>query len=131
MNIELQTNTEDPALELVNVERYDDRSGFGATINVVSNGFSAKVFCTFGEWPMDEFISQLECCNNSLSGQATLKPEWDNWFISFAVKNNGQVDVGGMLYLEGQELKFEFATDQTCLSPLIKELKVWQSWQNT
>jgi hypothetical protein len=126
MNIELQTNTEDPTLEFLNIEKYDDRSGFGATINVASNGFSAKVFCTFGEWPMDEFISQLESCNNSLSGQATLKPEWDNWFITFTVKNNGQVEVNGMLYSADQELKYEFITDQTCLSPLIKDLKEWQ-----
>ena len=127
MNIELQTNTEDPKLEFHNIEKYDDSSGFGATIYVASNGFSAKVFCTFGEWPMEEFLSQLEICNKELSGQATLKPEWDNWFVTFAVKNNGQVEVNGMLYTADQELKYEFITDQTCLSPLIKDLKAWQS----
>jgi len=131
MKIELRTNTEDPVLEFINIKKYDDQSGFGATINVSSNGFSAKVFCTFGEWPMDEFIRQLEGCNKSLSGQAKLKPEWDNWFITFVVKNTGQVEISGVLYSAGQELKYEFITDQTCISPLIKDLKAWRDCYNT
>ena len=126
MDITLQTNTEDPKLEFLNIEKYGDQSGFGSTIHIVSSGFSAKVFFTFEEWPMDEFINQLESCNKTLSGHATLKSQWDNWFITFTVKYNGQVVVNGMLYKADQELKFEFTTDQTCLGSLINSFKSWQ-----
>lgn len=127
MNIKLQTNTEDPKLEFLNIEKYDDQSGFGATISVVSNGFSSKVFATFEQWPMSEFISQLQVCNNYLSGSATLKPQWDNWFITFTVKPNGHVVVNGLLCADEQELKFEFTTDQTCLNSLIKDFQLWSN----
>lgn len=126
MNIQLRTNTEDPKLEFLNIERYEDQSGYGSTISVVSNGFTAKVFFTFEEWPMEEFIKQLEACDNTLSGEATLKPQWDNWFITFTVNRSGQVTVNGILYTLDQELKYEFTTDQTCLAPLIKDFKSWQ-----
>jgi hypothetical protein len=126
MDIELQTNTEDPKLVFLNIEKYEDQSGFGAIIYVVSNGFSAKVFSAFEQWPMSEFISQLQACNKSLFGSATLKSQWDNWFITFTVKNSGQVVVNGMLYQSEQELKFEFTTDQTCLNSLIKDFKSWE-----
>ena len=127
MDIKLKTNTEDPKLEFLNIEKYDDNSGFGATIHVLSNGFSVKVFFAFEQWSMEEFISQLEKCDLTLSGQATLKPQWDNCHIAFTIKSGGQVVVSGFLYQSEQELKFEFVTDQTCLSPLIKDFKSWQN----
>lgn len=127
MDIKLRTNTKDPKLEFLNIERYEDQSGYGSTISVVSNGFAAKVFLTFEEWPMEEFIKQLEACDKTLSGEATLKPQWDNWFITFTVNRSGQVKVNGMLYTPEQELKYELATDQTCLAPLIKDFRSWQS----
>ena len=127
MDIELRTNTEDSKLEFLKIEKYDDQSGYGSTINVASNGFSAKVFFTFEEWSMEEFIKQLEVCDRTLSGEATLKPQWDNWFIKFSVNGKGQVTVNGMLYTLDQELKYEFTTDQTCLAPLITDFKSWRN----
>ena len=127
MDIKLRTNTEDPKLEFLKIEKYDDQSGYGSTINVASNGFSAKVFFTFEEWSMDEFIKQLEACDRTLSGEATLKPQWDNWFITFSLNGRGQVTVNGMLYTPEQELKYEFTTDQTCLAPLITDFKSWRN----
>ena len=131
MDIKLKTNCEDPKLEFLNIEKYGDRSGFGAVVHVISNGFAAKVFVTFGEYPMERFIEQLKSCDESLSGSATLEPEWDNWFIKFHIEGNGSVLVSGMLYTPDQELKYEFTTDQTCLSGFIKDLESWHTCVNT
>lgn len=127
MTIRLQTNTKDPILEFLHIEKYDDQSGFGATVHVESNGFSAEVFCTFENWSMEEFINQLQGMDQIMAGHATLKPQWDNWFITFSLTRNGHVIVGGVLYAAEQELKFQFTTDQTCLSKLISDFEAWRN----
>ena len=131
MNIKLQTNCGNQVLEFVNAERYDDGSGFSAFIKVVSKGFAANVFVTFGEWPMEQFVENLQKCNIELSGEATLKPEWDNWYLKVSITHIGAVVIRGYLYEPGHELSFVLETDQTCLEPLIRDLKRWQNQGNT
>ena len=126
MNIELSTNNQESKLEFQNVEKYSDHSGFCAHIYVKSDGFTGKVFCTFGEYPMDEFISQLESCDKSLKGEAILKPEYDNWFLKFSMNHTGGIGIEGLLYSIDHQLEFAFLTDQTCLSKFIKDLRKWQ-----
>ncbi|RBP45616.1 WapI family immunity protein [Arenicella xantha] len=126
MDIKLQTNLEDPKLEFLNIEKYSDESGFGSTIHVISNGFTAMVLVTFEIGPMREFINQLKACNLRLAGSATLKPLWENWFIAFTINGTGQLAVNGKLHSAGQELSFNFMTDQTCLNTLIDNFETWQ-----
>lgn len=125
MDIRLATNNINPILVFHNVEKYQDQSGFGTTVRVRSDGFSAEVFCTFENWSLAEFITQLQSMNETLTGQAMLKPQWDNWFIVFTMRSNGHVIVSGLLYSGNQELKFEFTSDKTCLGKLIDDLTVW------
>ena len=123
MNIELATGAADPSLSFLNCEKYEDNSGFGATISVCSSGFSARVFCGIDAWALEQFIIMLDECNSTLTGKAKLEPQFDHWFIELEVCTNGHVVVSGKLYQSTQELSFEFQTDQTCLSALLYDLK--------
>ena len=131
MDIRLQTNVENSVLEFLTAERYGDGSGYGATIYMNSSGFSARVFCTFGPWPMSQFVAGLERLDAELKGEAILKPEYDHWHLKFSAISTGKIVVSGVLYQAEQELSFSFTTDQTCLKQLILDLRLWQSQTST
>ena len=126
MNILFRTNTSNPYLELRDVKRYKDGSGYSSYLIVRSGAFSVDKPFYFEEYVLDQFLDQLIEMNRTLSGKATLKPFYEPEYIALEMLNRGHVLVTGEFFgfdLAEQHLKFGFETDQTCLEALIADLK--------
>jgi hypothetical protein len=80
--------------------------------------------------PMREFIANLDEMDKNLKGKAVLNPMFEDDFIELEIdESTGHVKVRGEMFEHSempQNLTFEFQTDQTCLAPLVRELKKWQ-----
>lgn len=126
MDIVLATHTENPFLALQNIERYDDGSGFGCLLSVCSDWLTATYRFYFEVHPMIQFISALEELDRTLKGEAVLKPMWEEQYVRIAGDGSGHIVVSGELLDHGgneQRVSFRFATDQTCLSRLVADLR--------
>jgi hypothetical protein len=125
MDIVLQTNTDDPALALEDIQRFADESGFGCQLAVRSHGFAARTLFTFERDLFDIFRSAVEVMDRSLTGSARLQPRYEDGFIELTMGQAGAVFVSGEVVRHAefsQLLRFEFRTDQTCLHPLVRDL---------
>lgn len=126
MDITLRTNKTNPKLEIRDIYRFRDGSGFKSLLIVNSGGFDAERPFYFEEPILANFIEALEGMDRSLKGSAKLKPLFEDDYVELEMTAGGHVIVRGELFEhapESQHLKFEFVTDQTCLSPLIAEMK--------
>lgn len=126
MIIQLQTQTENPSFEFRNIEKYSDGSGFGTILYVKSGGFTAEHPFFFEQHQLSDFISNLEQMNRTLKGKVILKAGYEDDYISFELDSQGHVVVFGELQECSQlpqKLRFSFLTDQTCLAPLLNNLK--------
>jgi hypothetical protein len=126
MNVLLRTNTSNSHLELRDVKRFKDGSGYSSLLVVRSGAFQAEKSFYFEEPVFDQFLSQLVEMNRTLSGKAILKPYYEPEYIAFEMLSAGHVQVTGELFeysAPSQHLEFGFETDQTCLSPLIIDLQ--------
>jgi hypothetical protein len=126
MNVLLRTNTSNPHLELRAVKRFKDGSGYSTLLIVRSGAFEAEKSFYFEEPVFDQFLEQLIEMNRTLSGKAILKPYYEPEYIAFEMLTGGHVLITGELFeysAQSQHLKFGFETDQTCLSPLIADLR--------
>ena len=125
MDIVLPTHS-DNYLGFRDVQRYADHSGFCAHLVVRAHGFRAELrFCVEPE-PFIAFIEALELMDRTLSGEARLKPIFEDPFIQLSVGHTGRVTVSGNLVAHGpltQRLQFAFETDQTALSPFARDLR--------
>lgn len=129
MDITLATNTENPTFKFQNITRFQDGSGYGAEVFVRSRGFSMELPFNFETQPLDRFIANLESMNQSLEGNAILKPIYEDQFIELKMGSTGHVIVRGQFteFTEmPQSLNFAFQTDQSCLAPFIRELRQWR-----
>jgi len=64
--------------------------------------------------------------DRALTGSALLKPLYEDHFIELQVDNSGRVTIRGELHeysASPQHLRFQFETDQTCLAPLVADLR--------
>lgn len=128
MDIVLQTNTDDSALALEDVQRFADESGFGCQLTVRSHGFSARALFTFERDVFEVFRSAVEAMDRSLKGSARLQPLYEPGFIELTMGPADTVFVSGEVVRAAefsQRLHFEFRTDQTCLPPLARALDAW------
>jgi hypothetical protein len=126
MDIVLRTNTSAPKLELTNIRRFSDGSGYVSNILVVSDGFSAARPFYFEETMLAGFLKEIEEMDRSLTGKARIGPMYEDDYIEFEMGVTGQVTVRGELIEyapEENRLKFGFETDQTCLRPLLHDLR--------
>jgi hypothetical protein len=121
VDIVLQTNSENASLAFRAIERFDDGSGYSATLVVRSGWISAEYHFVFESHALARFIRELEQIDGTLAGVARLKPAYEDQFVEFRGDGNGHVSVTGELIeqVPQQRVEFEFATDQTCLRPLI------------
>lgn len=122
MDIILATNSADPALELKGIEVFSDGSGFGCTLELRSGWVSAAYRLIIETHRAEQFLAALRELNRTLEGEAVLKPEWEPQYLRLSGDRFGRVAVAGELIEHGpyrQIVHFEFATDQTCLGPLI------------
>jgi len=126
MNVILRTNQADLCLALNAVQRFGDNSGYRAMLEVRSRGYQVRAPFSFEPSPLDQFILQLENMDRNLKGTARLKPMFEDHFIELTITNTGRVIVHGEIYdysEHPQHLAFAFETDQTVLTPLIRDLK--------
>jgi len=127
MDVILQTNDVDKRLGLYAVERYADDSGYCAELRIASHGFAAELQFCFEPARLAEFIDQVEHMNRTLAGEAVLRPTYEPSYIKLAVMRTGAVVVSGELQtlIDGEDhaLRYGFRTDQTCLAPLIRDLR--------
>ncbi|HSR13840.1 MAG TPA: hypothetical protein VLS90_20500, partial [Thermodesulfobacteriota bacterium] len=129
MNVGLKTNDETQSLHFKDIERFPDGSGYGATILVRSRGFSVATRFYFEPQPLEAFLVGLKMMDRSLKGKAMLKPLWEGHFVEFEMGTLGRVRVRGEIIEYShmrQSLHFAFETDQTCLSPFIRDLEKWR-----
>ena len=124
--IVLATNSGDPALELRDVERFADGSGFSSEMFVCCHGFSALRRFYFSERSFRAALKALRRMDEQLQGEARLDEDYEHdQFLQFAVDSRGHVTVSGQLVLldgRSNRLSFTFDTDQTCLAPFVRAL---------
>jgi len=121
MDIVLQTNSENPSLAFRAIERFEDGSGYSATLAVRSQWIAADYHFVFEVHALARFLKGLEQIDGTLAGVARLKPAYEDQFVEFRGDGKGQVAVTGELIEQApqQRVEFAFVTDQTCLRPLI------------
>lgn len=125
MDIVLRTNDEN-YLGFRQVQRYSDRSGFGASLVVRTHGFCAELLFAAESEPFVAFIEALEEMDRSLTGKARLEAVFEDPYIELELDHTGKVRVSGDLVAYGsptQRLQFEFMTDQTALGPFARDLR--------
>ena len=127
MDVVLKTNDLDRSLGLFSVRRFADSSGYCVDLRVRSHGFAVDMPFCFEPPRLTEFIEQLERMNQTLTGEACLKPTYEKNYIRLIAGHTGAVIVTGELWTfldnEDHRIRFGFRTDQTCLSPLVTDLR--------
>ena len=98
---------------------------FGRTIvSVWSGEFRAALPFYFEPHPLTQFVREMETLHRTLKGSATLRPMWDSSaYLSFTVDQLGHVTVTGFFDYGSQEVRFKHVTDQTCLGPLLADVR--------
>lgn len=126
MDVVLQTHDDAKYLALLGVERYGDASGYCADLVVRSDAFAGRVRFCFEPGPLATFVDAVERMDRDLAGAATLRPLYEETFVSLDVDHAGRVSVSEELVHYAphtHRLAFEFQTDQTCLGPLVRDLR--------
>lgn len=121
MNVILQTNCDGQRLELIGVEK--SGQDYSCWLAVESRGFCARRTFYFDESNLQTFLGGLAEMNAKLIGEAVLKHQFEDDFISLKLSGSGHVIVSGRLVEHGeyeQQLEFSFRSDQTVLGPLIQ-----------
>ena len=107
--------------------RIEDIEGsFKGTLCIGSGGFYCKRPIFFTEDIIKEFLSNLEKMHKTLSGEASIKEEFEDTFVQFSINTQGHVIISGQAVQhadQSQSLEFEFETDQTELPFLIQTTK--------
>ena len=125
MDIVLMTNTDNPSFEFRNGERFGDDSGFRVDLWVRSSGLSFELPFYFEKYSLEQFIIGITEMNQTLKGNAVLKPLYEPNIVEFEMNNVGGLWVRGEMteYTSKlQKVNFEFKTDQSCLAPFLKDL---------
>ena len=121
--VALKTNRDSQKLELSRFEIFRNGS-FKCFVSLDSRGF-----CLNKEMYFDNgiaFVEALEKMDQSLSGEAELKEDYQDHFLKFSMTPLGHLLVSGTFveYSEhSQSLSFEFEADQTCLASFTSSLK--------
>ena len=126
MDVVLQTNDDAKYLALLNVERFSDGSGFCMQLSVRSEAFAGSMQFCFEPSPLEKFVADLERMDRTLTGDARLKPLYEESQVTLEMTHSGGVVVSGDLVQYAghtHRLQFGFGTDQTCLAPLIRDLR--------
>ena len=113
------------ALELSQIERFDDGSGWRSRLTLRSHPFGCSDYdCYFNG--LEQFAKKLRRMYESLSGTARLGQTYEQEYIEFSMHARGRLTVAGFLAVYGdntQELKFSFGVDQSYLPPFIAAIE--------
>jgi hypothetical protein len=112
-------------VELSEIERFEDGSGFCSQIRVGSDEF----ICTGRRFYFDDlpkFLSDLRRMYQKVGGTAELRQRYEAEFVKFEMSARGQIKVTGLLRDYGameRVFQFGFEADQSFLPPYIKGLE--------
>ena len=117
----------DQFIELSNVERFEDDSGYAARLSVGSI-ISGRFTCTGHPFYFDDlagFTRSLQTAYERVQGKSRLAHAYEKDVIEVEVHSGGHVTVTGFIVEFGpprQELRFGFDCDQTYLPEFLKSL---------
>lgn len=112
-------------VELSNIERFEDGSGYCAQLRVGAGEFR----CTGRPFYFDDlesFISDLRRGYDNLTGSAQLRSRYEHEFMKLEFTARGHVVASGTIIDYGPpecRLHFAFETDQTVCPPFLRELE--------
>jgi hypothetical protein len=114
-------NGEQPLIHLQDIEVFDDGSGARCLLTINSNHFSCTSFPFYFE-DLKDFCKSIKRMYKELKGNARLSLSYEPGFIELEMDKLGHVNVHGLVIGHGlgQELRFRFQTDQTCLSSMVQ-----------
>ena len=125
MDAILNTQSENCALSMREIEIFSDGSGGVCELEVLSSPFSGAITFFFDHPYLNEFVNALESIQETLVGEAKLGQQYEDPYIYFHGNGLGHVLVSGLLCIYGehsQKLEFSFKTDQTALKQFITGL---------
>jgi hypothetical protein len=108
-------------IELSELERFDDGSGWSAKIKVSSVEFACHGRPFYFD-DLEAFVTELKKAYRELRGTAELRHTYEKDFVCFTFGPRGLVHISGLLIQYGpslQRLEFAFEADQTFVPPLI------------
>jgi len=123
--IELQTHTDAALLRLSDIEKFGDGSGYRCNLTVKSKSFACELPFYFDDSHLRDGVDALSKMKEGSPGEAVIKGQWEDSVIRFALDHLGHLVVSGELFEHAelsQSLRFAFATDQTVLGPLVRDL---------
>jgi hypothetical protein len=123
--IELKTQDENKVLNMSQIEKFADGSGYRCELSVASRGFSCHCPFYFDGPFLSDAVTALQRMDDGKPGEATIRGLWEEAYIKFASDQLGHVVVSGELFEHSefpQAFRFAFRTDQTVLSPMISDL---------
>lgn len=131
MDVVLQTNLDDHSLALRDVRRFAGNASYVSRCVIQSGNLRGEATFYFESFPLGQFVAAVETMDQTLSGEAVLKPMWEPDFIKLVVDKSGGIRVSGEFQENSGEqlLRFSFVTDQTCLRPLATALRQCQQLQ--
>lgn len=128
--LELRTNDPTKVVRFLQVEKFADGSGYRCDLTVLSRGFSCTRPFYFDDASLSVALKTLRAMAAGAKGACVIHGQWEEDCLRFETDHLGHVRVSGELFEHSelaQSLKFAFCTDQTILSPLVRELEVLQS----
>jgi hypothetical protein len=112
-------------VELTEIERFEDGSGFVSNIRIVSGEFS----CSGRRFYFDDlpgFSANLRKGYQQVKGHAELRQRYEEEFVRFEFTTRGHVIVTGLLTDYGQlaqRLQFRFEADQSFVPPFLASIE--------
>jgi hypothetical protein len=126
MNVTLQTHDPSLLLELRDLHLLGDGNDYQCSLVIRSGGFQLEKLFWFEPSCLRTFLQGLAELDSALVGIAKLQPLYESDYIQLEGTRGGHIVVSGELFGTGeipQNLRFGFQTDQTCLRPLINDLR--------
>jgi hypothetical protein len=111
-------------VEISNIEKFDDGSGYRTMLNVNSGRFSCAGHPFYFN-NLKKFTVNIRDAFDRVEGQARLTRTYEKDFLEVEVRKGGRVVVTGFVIEGGpppQELHFSFECDQTFLPPFLTSL---------
>ena len=114
----------DSYLELSDVERFGDGSGYRAWIKVSTGNF-ACLGKSFYFDALPKFIEHLRSAQADVKGGAELRLPYEEEFVRFEFSPRGHVGIFGLLISDGppgSRLNFSIEADQSYCPPFLMQL---------
>ena len=121
--IDLQTNSEIKKVSFAT--RYLVDLNFTFDLSVQSNDFCGKAHFCVRRDEIEKLCEELSIMSLNLVGFTIINDNDSDGFLKFEFEDNGHLIVSGQIggSHENNNMKFEFATDQTCIPKFVTDFK--------